>query len=138
RLAPLSERIGLVPQDRLRQWRGNHPETAVPGPSRLPVEPHLLAYSHSRETCEPYLARESSRARRLDAMRGLPIPENFDYASLPLRGEAIDRLFAAKPDNIAQLALIPGLTPADVATVFAAAARPVPSVPADPDLRDAS
>jgi tRNA uridine 5-carboxymethylaminomethyl modification enzyme len=138
RLAPLSARLGLVPQDTIAQWRAAEPQTTRPLPSRLPADPHLLAYSRARETCEPYLARESSRARRLDAMRGLPIPANFDYASLPLRGEAIDRLAAARPDNIAQLALIPGLTPADVATVFAAAARPAHSAPADPDTGDAT
>jgi len=61
--------------------------------------------------------------RRLEALQSLPVPEGFDFASLPLRTEARQRLVAAAPRTLGDVALVQGITPADVSTVQAALLR---------------
>ena len=61
--------------------------------------------------------------RRLDSLRSLPIPPGLSYAQLSLRREAQERLARAAPHDLAEVANIPGLTPADIATVHAAICR---------------
>jgi tRNA uridine 5-carboxymethylaminomethyl modification enzyme len=58
--------------------------------------------------------RASSRALRVD----VGIPEGLDWEALPLRREACQRIQQAEPRSLGELAALPGLTSADVATVF--------------------
>lgn len=49
----------------------------------------------------------------------LKIPSHFDYAGMPgLTGELIEKLSAARPENIAALSRIPGMTPAGIMVVL--------------------
>ena len=66
-----------------------------------------------------YIARN---AREIDAYRrdaALKIPSDFVYAGLPgLTNELIEKLTAARPENIAALSRIPGMTPAGIMVVL--------------------
>lgn len=66
-----------------------------------------------------YIARAM---REIDAVRrdmDLKIPRDFDYTSMPgLTNELIEKLCATRPDNIAQLSRIPGMTPAGIMVVM--------------------
>lgn len=60
--------------------------------------------------------------REIDAYRRdmeLKIPHNFDYTNMPgLTGELIEKLSATRPENIAALSRIPGMTPAGIMVVL--------------------
>jgi tRNA U34 5-carboxymethylaminomethyl modifying enzyme MnmG/GidA len=51
------------------------------------------------------------------------VPEGFTFEGLPLRTEARERLQRARPVTLGDVALVQGITPADVATVQAALLR---------------
>lgn len=60
--------------------------------------------------------REIASYRRDAAMK---IPVNFDYKNLPgLTNELIEKLSATRPENIADLSRIPGMTPAGIMVVL--------------------
>ncbi len=60
--------------------------------------------------------REIASYRRDAAMK---IPVNFDYKNLPgLTNELIEKLTATRPENIADLSRIPGMTPAGIMVVL--------------------
>ena len=49
----------------------------------------------------------------------LKIPNDFDYKKLPgLTNELIEKLTRARPENIASLSRIPGMTPAGIMVVL--------------------
>lgn len=66
-----------------------------------------------------YIARAM---REIDAYRrdmDLKIPRDFDYTSMPgLTNELIEKLNATRPQNIAALSRIPGMTPAGIMVVL--------------------
>ena len=60
--------------------------------------------------------REIASYKRDAAMK---IPVNFDYKNLPgLTNELIEKLSATRPENIADLSRIPGMTPAGIMVVL--------------------
>lgn len=63
-------------------------------------------------------------AREMDAYRrdmALKIPRDFNYKNMPgLTNELIEKLTATRPENIAALARIPGMTPAGIMVVLRA------------------
>ena len=60
--------------------------------------------------------REIASYKRDAAMK---IPVNFDYKNLPgLTNELIEKLTATRPENIADLSRIPGITPAGIMVVL--------------------
>ena len=60
--------------------------------------------------------REIASYRRDAAMK---IPVNFDYKNLPgLTNELIEKLTATRPENIADLSRVPGITPAGIMVVL--------------------
>ncbi len=66
-----------------------------------------------------YIARAQ---REMDSYRrdaALKIPASFDYTDLPgLTNELIEKLSATRPENIAALSRIPGMTPAGIMVVL--------------------
>lgn len=60
--------------------------------------------------------------REMDAYRRdmeLKIPKNFDYKKMPgLTNELVEKLSATRPENIAALSRIPGITPAGIMVVL--------------------
>jgi len=72
---------------------------------------------------DAFYAGYISRAmREIDAYRrdlNLKIPHDFDYANMPgLTNELIEKLSATRPENIAALSRIPGMTPAGIMVVL--------------------
>lgn len=134
RLLPHAEQVGLVSPERLERIRAEREQTEATlearelatQPARVRrsrISPQLAAHLHALRTNEPYVSREARRARRIQALRALPVPPGLDFTQLPLRTEAKERLQAAAPRDLAEVAAVPGLTPADLATVHAALLR---------------
>ena len=68
---------------------------------------------HSEIRYEPYLAREAKEAQKAHMYQSLELPHSFDYNDMPgLSKELQEKLKKHRPNNIAQAALIPGMTPA--------------------------
>lgn len=69
--------------------------------------------------CEAYAERENARA--LQAVRSdcVALPPELDYRVLPLRGEARERLAAARPRTLGEARQLFGVTPADLAVLMA-------------------
>ncbi len=69
-----------------------------------------------------YTGYISRNAREIASMRRdmeLKIPRDIDYANMPgLTNELVEKLTAARPENIAALSRIPGMTPAGIMVVM--------------------
>jgi tRNA uridine 5-carboxymethylaminomethyl modification enzyme len=62
---------------------------------------------------EGYITRAASEIERLRRHEAVPLPTDFDYASVSgLSNELKQKLGAARPENLARAARIPGITPA--------------------------
>ena len=72
----------------------------------------------------PYLARQEGELRELRASEGLPLGDDFPYASIPgLSREMVERLGAARPATLAAAGRVPGVTPAALAALLVHARR---------------
>jgi tRNA uridine 5-carboxymethylaminomethyl modification enzyme len=73
-----------------------------------------FAYRASRKFCMiPYLAREQRDIERTNQYKTLKLQPATEYIGLPgLSRELLEKLQRYNPENIAQAALIPGMTPA--------------------------
>jgi tRNA uridine 5-carboxymethylaminomethyl modification enzyme len=72
----------------------------------------------------PYIARQDREWEAVRRDRAIGIPSALDFASVPgLSAEAIERLAAARPENIDQASRIPGITPAALAALHVASSR---------------
>lgn len=66
-----------------------------------------------------YIARNMREIENYRRDANMKIPTNFDYAALPgLTTELIQKLSRARPENIADLSRIPGMTPAGIMVVL--------------------
>lgn len=66
-----------------------------------------------------YIERQRSMIRKVQALEGLPIPENLDYRQLKaLSKEVTARLEEVRPRNLGQASRIPGVTPAAVSALM--------------------
>ncbi len=66
-----------------------------------------------------YVARQAIEVARQERLRERSIPAGIDYGEIvSLRTEAREKLAAVRPENLAQAARIPGITPADVAVLM--------------------
>lgn len=66
-----------------------------------------------------YIARNQREIASLQKDAQLKIPGDFDYATLPgLTNELIEKLTAVRPENMAALSRIPGITPAGIMVVL--------------------
>ncbi len=127
RLLPLAREIGLVGRGRLDGIQDDRRRVAhdaqAPGVSAATRAPAVPSARRSGLLApgdyDPYIARELKRATRLRGLDELPIPSAIDYRHLPVRTEASERLQKASPATFGALARVPGITPADIATVHA-------------------
>ena len=75
-----------------------------------------------RENDKFYAGYIQRNAREIAAYKRdaeLKIPINFEYKNLPgLTNELVEKLTAARPENIADLSRIPGMTPAGIMVVL--------------------
>jgi len=66
-----------------------------------------------------YISRNEREIENYKRDSELKIPANFDYKSLPgLTNELIEKLTKTRPENIASLSRIPGITPAGIIVVL--------------------
>jgi tRNA uridine 5-carboxymethylaminomethyl modification enzyme len=73
---------------------------------------------------EGYLRRQELEVRRARREEGRPIPDGFEFASVPgLSNEVVQRLSQIRPATLGQALRIPGLTPAAVAVISAYLSR---------------
>ncbi|KAF0125070.1 MAG: tRNA uridine 5-carboxymethylaminomethyl modification enzyme [Elusimicrobia bacterium] len=71
-----------------------------------------------------YIARNLREAEKMRRLEGFPLPEDFDYAGLRgLLTESRQKLAAVRPLTLGQASRIPGVTPADVQLLWAAAEK---------------
>ncbi|MBO4626316.1 MAG: tRNA uridine-5-carboxymethylaminomethyl(34) synthesis enzyme MnmG [Alphaproteobacteria bacterium] len=66
-----------------------------------------------------YIARNEREIAAYKRDAALKIPANFDYSNMPgLTNELIEKLKATRPENIADMSRIPGMTPAGIMVVL--------------------
>ncbi|NSW55739.1 MAG: tRNA uridine-5-carboxymethylaminomethyl(34) synthesis enzyme MnmG [Armatimonadetes bacterium] len=123
RLSGLAEEIGLVhfPRDDL-------PGETLGGSAGFSggARPRVRAKAAARALGElslaqaAYLRRDVARMRAISSMSNIAIPADLDFAQLAIRLEARERLALARPTVLSEAAALPGITPADLATLHAA------------------
>jgi len=68
---------------------------------------------------EPYLKREERDIKRVKQYKMLSLPQTLNYFGMSgLSCELQEKLMRYKPANIAQAALIPGMTPAAISLLI--------------------
>ena len=68
---------------------------------------------HAEIHYEPYIKREQKESEKAQHYKSLEFPANFEFINIPgLSKELQEKLLKHKSQNIAQAALIPGMTPA--------------------------
>ena len=66
-----------------------------------------------------YISRNAREIASMHRDMELKIPRDIDYANMPgLTNELVEKLTAARPENIAALSRIPGMTPAGIMVVM--------------------
>ena len=72
----------------------------------------------------PYIERQRREWEAVRRDSAVVLPAGFDFAAVPgLSNEAVERLAAARPENLDQASRIAGITPAALAALHVAAAR---------------
>ncbi|MGQ9917230.1 MAG: tRNA uridine-5-carboxymethylaminomethyl(34) synthesis enzyme MnmG [Bryobacteraceae bacterium] len=145
RLTPVGKRVGLVTEERwsllekkleqkerlvglLGEWRRawlRKPEArieAIRGELEKemgePLVSSVLATVEMEIKYDGYLKQQERMVERLRAAEGRPIPEGFDYRSVPgLSREIREKLERVRPETLGQAGRIPGVTPAAVAVL---------------------
>ena len=103
RLGDMAESLGLITKelhDKLKQLREN---TAI----------------ENDKFYAGYISRNKREIANYKKDAELKIPRNFDYKSLPgLTNELIEKMTKTRPETIASLSRIPGMTPAGIMVVL--------------------
>lgn len=80
---------------------------------------HADAIAENDKFYAGYIARNAREIAAYKRDAELKIPRDFDYTNMPgLTNELIEKLTAARPENIASLSRIPGMTPAGIMVVL--------------------
>jgi tRNA uridine 5-carboxymethylaminomethyl modification enzyme len=75
----------------------------------------------------PYLERQEAEIRNLAANEQIPLPKAMSYQTVAgLSNEMVERLDAARPENLAAAARVRGVTPAALAAILVHAKRALP------------
>ena len=91
------------------------------------LDPALAQMNVSREVArqveieakyEGYLKRQEKQIKRYREAENRLIPGDFDYASLPLRFEAREKLMRIRPRSLGQASRISGVNPADISVLM--------------------
>jgi tRNA uridine 5-carboxymethylaminomethyl modification enzyme len=79
----------------------------------VPLSQRALQTVHAEIRYAPYIVREKNEIKKSELFKTMFIPANFSYDEMPgLSKELQQKLTKHKPNNLAQAALIPGMTPA--------------------------
>lgn len=80
---------------------------------------HADAIAENDKFYAGYIARNAREIAAYKRDAELKIPRDFDYKNMPgLTNELIEKLTTARPENIAALSRIPGMTPAGIMVVM--------------------
>lgn len=103
RLGPIGVKIGLTTKDWYNKIFDSKKETIA----------------ENDKFYAGYIARNEREIAAYKRDANLKIPNDFVYAGLPgLTNELIEKLTATRPENIADLSRIPGITPAGIMVVL--------------------
>lgn len=103
RLGEISESIGLISKDLHKKIKKLREKIA----------------KENNKFYAGYIARNEREIANYKRDSELKIPNNFDYKNLPgLTNELIEKLTKVRPENIAALSRIPGMTPAGIMVVL--------------------
>jgi len=103
RLGAVAEKLGLITKDFHKKMKNLREPTA----------------RENDKFYAGYIARNEREIANYKRDSELRIPQNFDYKSLPgLTNELIEKMTKARPENIAALSRIPGITPAGIMVVL--------------------
>ncbi len=103
RLGPIGVKIGLTTKDWYNKIFDSKKETIA----------------ENDKFYAGYIARNEREIAAYKRDANLKIPNDFVYAGLPgLTNELIEKLTATRPENIADLSRIPGMTPAGIMVVL--------------------
>lgn len=90
----------------------------------IAVDAGLLSEIEQDGRYAPYLDRQEAEIRDLAANERIMLPATIDYRSVAgLSNEMVERLNAARPDNLAAAARVRGITPAALAAILVHAKR---------------
>ena len=95
-------------------------------------DPEFAGQVEAQVKYASYIARQDEDIERVRQAEAVPLPPDFDYASVPgLSNEVCERLVAVRPANLGQAGRISGVTPAALSVLrvrlAARRARPSPS-----------
>lgn len=103
RLGDISVAVGLITADMRREKYAMHAD--------------IIA--ENDKFYAGYIARNAREIAAYKRDAELKIPRDFDYKNMPgLTNELIEKLTTARPENIAALSRIPGMTPAGIMVVL--------------------
>jgi tRNA uridine 5-carboxymethylaminomethyl modification enzyme len=67
---------------------------------------------------EGYIQRQQRLADRAERLEEMRIPANFDYASMSLSHETLEKLGKVRPTTVGQASRVPGVRPSDIALII--------------------
>lgn len=103
RLGEIGVSLGLLSQDKYQKLYDNKKDI----------------FAENDKFYAGYIARNEREIAAYKRDANMKIPTNFDYSGLPgLTNELIEKLTATRPENIADLSRIPGMTPAGIMVVL--------------------
>ena len=103
RLGNMALKLGLIDSDTFEKIKSMREETAI----------------KNDKFYAGYISRNEREIENYKRDAELKIPSNFDYKSMPgLTNELIEKLTKTRPENIASLSRIPGMTPAGIVVVL--------------------
>lgn len=103
RLGDTAQSLGLIDSDTFEKIKNMREKTA----------------NENDKFYAGYISRNEREIENYKRDAELKIPSNFDYKSMPgLTNELIEKLTKTRPENIAALSRIPGMTPAGIVVVL--------------------
>lgn len=113
----------LTGADLLKQTTVTYDESGRYWPTPVPLSSFEARVVEAAAKCDAYATRETARALQTRKADCVALPCDIDYARLPLRAEARQRLAAARPSTLGEARMLFGVTPADMAVLAAAVRR---------------
>jgi tRNA uridine 5-carboxymethylaminomethyl modification enzyme len=89
-----------------------------PGLAGMNVKREIARQVEIEAKYEGYLKRQERQIERYHEAEDRLIPDDFDYASLPLRFEACEKLMRIRPRSLGQASRISGVNPADISVLM--------------------
>ncbi len=116
-LPPLDD--GINAKKFLRRPEVTYEIIAKLAPPPETLSPEAIEQVSIETKFEGYLAKQLNQIERVKRLESLPIPDTFDFESLPgLRLEARQKLTRFRPATLGQASRIAGVNPADISILL--------------------